>query len=127
VLHAPRDEVVGVENATRIFTAAKHPKSFVTLDDADHLITRGRDAEYAAGVIAAWAERYLDLRPPAPPPGAPEGVTRVTEADPEGFLQDIMAGPRHHVLGTSRKATAAPTGVSRPTSSSPRGWEPAPR
>jgi uncharacterized OsmC-like protein/pimeloyl-ACP methyl ester carboxylesterase len=104
VLHAPRDEVVGVENATRIFTAAKHPKSFVTLDDADHLITRGRDAEYAAGVIASWAERYLDLRPPAPPPGAPEGVTRVTEADPEGFLQDIMAGPRHHVLGDEPKS-----------------------
>jgi pimeloyl-ACP methyl ester carboxylesterase len=71
VLHAPRDEVVGVENATRIFTAAKHPKSFVTLDDADHLITRGRDAEYAAGVIASWAQRYLDLRPPAPPPARP--------------------------------------------------------
>jgi hypothetical protein len=104
VLHAPRDEVVGVENATRIFTAAKHPKSFVTLDDADHLITRGRDAEYAAGVIASWAERYLDLRPPAPPPGAPEGVTRVTEADPEGFLQDIMAGPRHHVLADEPKS-----------------------
>jgi uncharacterized OsmC-like protein len=104
VLHAPRDEVVGVENATRIFTAAKHPKSFVTLDDADHLISRGRDAEYAAGVIASWAERYLDLRPPAPPPGAPEGVTRVTEADPEGFLQDIMAGPRHHVLGDEPKS-----------------------
>jgi alpha-beta hydrolase superfamily lysophospholipase len=73
VLHAPLDEVVGIDNATRIFTAAKHPKSFVTLDDADHLVSRGRDAEYAAGVIASWAQRYLDLRPPAPPPGAPEG------------------------------------------------------
>jgi uncharacterized OsmC-like protein/alpha-beta hydrolase superfamily lysophospholipase len=104
VLHAPLDEVVGIENATRIFTAAKHPKSFVTLDDADHLVSRGRDAEYAAGVIASWAQRYLDLRPPAPPPGAPEGVTRVTEADPEGFLQDIMAGPRHHVLGDEPKS-----------------------
>jgi uncharacterized OsmC-like protein/pimeloyl-ACP methyl ester carboxylesterase len=97
VLHAPLDDVVGVENATRIFTAAKHPKSFVTLDNADHLISRGEDAEYAAGVIASWAQRYLDLRPPAPPPGAPEGVTRVSEADPDGFLQDVMAGPKHHV------------------------------
>jgi putative redox protein len=97
VLHAPRDAVVGIENATGIFTAAKHPKSFVTLDGADHLITRAEDAEYAAGVIASWAARYLDLRPPAPPPGAPEGVTRVSEADSLGFLQDVMAGPRHHV------------------------------
>jgi putative redox protein len=98
VLHAPRDAVVGIDNATRIFTAAKHPKSFVTLDDADHLVSRGADAEYAAAIIAAWARRYLDLRPPAPPPGAPEGVTRVTEADPKGFLQDVVAGPLHHVL-----------------------------
>jgi fermentation-respiration switch protein FrsA (DUF1100 family) len=63
VLHAP-DSMVGIENATRIFTTARHPKSFVTLDDADHLVSRGRDAEYAAGVIASWAQRYLDLRPP---------------------------------------------------------------
>ncbi|MBY6199961.1 bifunctional alpha/beta hydrolase/OsmC family protein [Maritalea mobilis] len=98
VLHAPRDAVVGIDNATRIFMAAKHPKSFVTLDDADHLITRAGDAEYAAGVIASWAQRYLALSPPAPPPGAPEGITRVSEADPTGFLQDVMAGPLHHVL-----------------------------
>jgi uncharacterized OsmC-like protein/alpha-beta hydrolase superfamily lysophospholipase len=104
VLHAPLDSIVGIENATQIFTTARHPKSFVTLDDADHLISRGRDAEYAAGVIASWAQRYLDLKPPAPPPGAPEGVTRVSEADPTGFLQDIMAGPKHHVLGDEPKS-----------------------
>jgi len=98
VMHAPRDAIVGIDNATNIFAAAKHPKSFVTLDGADHLITRPRDAEYAADVIAAWAGRYLDLRPPAPPPGAPEGVIRVSEADPDGFLQDIDAGPHHHAV-----------------------------
>ncbi len=98
VMHAPLDQVVGIENAQAIFTAAKHPKSFVTLDDADHLLSRPEDSEYAAGVIAAWATRYLQLTPPAPPPGAPEGVVRVREADPEGFLQDIQAGPFHHVL-----------------------------
>lgn len=98
VMHAPRDMVVGIENATQIFIAAKHPKSFVTLDDADHLITRPEDAEYAAGVIAAWATRYLDIQEPAPPPGAPEGIIRVTEADPNGFLQDVMHGPSHHML-----------------------------
>ncbi|UWQ92911.1 bifunctional alpha/beta hydrolase/OsmC family protein [Aliisedimentitalea scapharcae] len=98
VLHGPRDETVSIENASQIFLAAKHPKSFVTLDDADHLISRAEDAEYAAEVISAWVQRYLDLCPPAPPPGAPEGVLRVTEADPGGFLQDIQSGPDHHIL-----------------------------
>lgn len=73
-------------------------KSFVTLDDADHLITRPDDAEYAAEVIATWSAKYLKLRPPAPPIGAPEGVIRVAEADKNGFLQDINAGPFHHAL-----------------------------
>ncbi len=98
VMHAPLDAVVSIDNASRIFLAAKHPRSFVTLDDADHLITRAKDAEYAAEVIAAWAGRYLSLRPPAPPPGAPEGIVRVAEADPDGFLQDVNAGPHHHAL-----------------------------
>lgn len=98
VMHGPRDDVVGIENAGQIFGAAKHPKSFVTLDEADHLVSRAQDAEYAAEVIAAWSGRYLDLRPPAPPPGAPEGIIRVNEADPAGFLQDINAGPYHHAL-----------------------------
>jgi putative redox protein len=97
VMHAPRDSVVGIDNATNIFAAARHPKSFVTLDDADHLITQTRDAEYAADVIAAWAGRYLKLTPPAPPIGAPEGIVRVSEADPTGFLQDVQSGP-HHLL-----------------------------
>lgn len=98
VLHAPRDDTVSIDNASNIFVAAKHPKSFVTLDDADHLLTRADDAEYAADVIATWARRYVDLSPPAPPPGAPEGIIRVTEADPNGFLQDVQSGPRHHTL-----------------------------
>jgi putative redox protein len=104
VMHSPRDATVAIANASEIFLAARHPKSFVTLDDADHLITRPEDAEYAAGVIAAWAGRYLDLAPPAPPPGAPEGIVRVTEADPDGFLQDIASGPRHHLLADEPEA-----------------------
>ncbi|RBI87710.1 osmotically inducible protein C [Rhodosalinus halophilus] len=96
VMHAPLDQVVGIENAARIFAHAKHPKSFVTLDDADHLVSRARDADYAASVIAAWARRYLELRQPEPPADAPEGVVRITEADPNGFLQDIQSGPWHH-------------------------------
>ncbi len=98
ILHAPRDMTVSIDNAAEIFTAAHHPKSFVTLDGADHLITRATDAEYAADVIATWSARYLDLRRPAPPPGAPEGVVRVSESDPAGFLQDVNSGPSHHAL-----------------------------
>lgn len=97
VMHAPLDSIVGVENATQIFIAAKHPKSFVTLDNADHLISRSADAEYAAEVIAAWSARYLDLKETETPQETPEGITRVTEADPNGFLQDVMSGP-HHTL-----------------------------
>ena len=98
VLHAPRDSIVSIDNASQIFLAAQHPKSFVTLDDADHLVTRPEDAEYAADVIATWAARYIALKPPAPPPGAPEGIVRVSEADSDGFLQDVNSGPTHHVL-----------------------------
>lgn len=97
VMHAPLDDVVSIRNATNIFAAAKHPKSFVTLDDADHLISRAEDAEYTADVIAAWAGRYLRLTRPAPPIGAPEGVVRVSEADTTGFLQDVQAA-KHHLL-----------------------------
>ena len=56
VLHSPTDDIVGIENATQIFTTAKHPKSFVSLAGADHLLSRRSDAEYVANVIAAWAE-----------------------------------------------------------------------
>lgn len=59
VLHAPRDPTVGVDNAAQIFQAALHPKSFVALDGADHLLSRSEDAQYAADVITAWARRYL--------------------------------------------------------------------
>ncbi|WP_115717765.1 bifunctional alpha/beta hydrolase/OsmC family protein [Gallaecimonas mangrovi] len=59
ILHAPGDKIVGINNAAQIFMAAKHPKSFVSLDDADHLLTARRDADYSADVIASWAVRYL--------------------------------------------------------------------
>jgi len=61
ILHAPLDDTVGIEHASRIFRAAKHPKSFVSLDSADHLLTGLDDANYAATVVAAWASRYLPL------------------------------------------------------------------
>lgn len=59
VMHAPNDDTVSLNNAMEIFTAAKHPKSFISLDDADHLLTGREDAVYVANLIAAWADRYL--------------------------------------------------------------------
>jgi putative redox protein len=98
VLHAPRDNVVGIENAQAIFVAAKHPKSFVSLDDADHLLTREADAEYVADLISSWSSRYLDLAPEPMRPGAPEGVVRVAEAEASGFRQDITVNNRHQLV-----------------------------
>lgn len=97
VLHAPRDEVVGIDNAATIFLAAKHPKSFVTLDDADHLLSREADAEYAAEIISTWSARYLDLAPEPAVASAPEGVVRVSEASPDGFLQDVVVAGKHQL------------------------------
>src|SRR4030095_15391851 len=63
VLHSPTDDLVGIEHASAIFTAAKHTKSFISLSGADHLLSKRADAVYAAEVIAAWSERYLDMVP----------------------------------------------------------------
>jgi alpha-beta hydrolase superfamily lysophospholipase len=96
VFHSPTDEIVGIENASRIFTAAKHPKSFVSLAGADHLLSRRSDATYVANVIHAWAERYLDL--PSVPSEIPQrsGVI-VRETRAGRFQQEIAAG-RHRLL-----------------------------
>ena len=95
VLHSPIDQTVGVENASGIFTAAKHPKSFVSLDNADHLLSRPEDADYAADVIAAWARRYLDLADDEPAQPTTEGNVMVSESDPLGFLNDVSSGSKH--------------------------------
>ena len=60
IFHSPVDEIVPVENAAILYRLAHHPKSFVSLDDADHLLTNTRDAEYVARVLAAWADRYVE-------------------------------------------------------------------
>ncbi len=60
VLHSPSDEIVGMENAARLYKMAKHPKSFVSLDDADHLLSDKRDSAYAGRLLAAWVSRYLE-------------------------------------------------------------------
>jgi putative redox protein len=95
VLHAPRDEIVGIDQAGALFGAAKHPKSFVSLDDADHLLTRQADATFAADVIAAWAGRYLPKRRSEEPE---EGVVEVRETGAGRFVQEVRIGT-HRLLG----------------------------
>jgi uncharacterized OsmC-like protein/pimeloyl-ACP methyl ester carboxylesterase len=92
ILHSPIDRTVDVENATRIFLAARHPKSFVSLDHADHLLTRPQDAAYAAGVIAAWASRYLPGTPPAAAAAADSGVVQVETTGAGKFQVRVKAG-----------------------------------
>lgn len=91
VLHAPKDDTVGIENATSIFQAARHPKSFVSLDGADHLLTRQDDAAYCADVIAAWAARYLERMEAAPRAGEP-GQVIVEETGMGGLQVEVLAG-----------------------------------
>jgi len=59
IFHSPVDNIVGIENAENIFQAAKHPKSFVSLDDAGHILSDPRDSEYVGSIIAEWAKRYI--------------------------------------------------------------------
>src|ERR1700721_2569918 len=81
VMHAPTDDTVGIDNATRIFVAAKHPKSFVSLAGADHLLTQRRESAYVADIIAAWVTRYLD-------PIAPEQAADSDKAPRSGVARD---------------------------------------
>jgi putative redox protein len=90
VLHSPTDAVVGIENASEIFLAARHPKSFVSLDRADHLLTRGEDADYAAAIIASWASRYIAMAADRPA-GTLEGAVSVEETGAGKFQVQVSA------------------------------------
>jgi uncharacterized OsmC-like protein/alpha/beta superfamily hydrolase len=111
VLHSPADDVVGIDNASRIFLAAKHPKSFVSLADADHLLTRRSDALYGAHVIAAWAERYVA---PAPAAAAGEDARSVvvTETGEGKFQQVVEIGPHRFLADEPIAAGGLDTGPS---------------
>ncbi len=97
VMHSPTDDTVGIDNATRIFVGAKHPKSFVSLSGSDHLLSDRRDGAYVADVIAAWAERYIE--PAAAKPAASEGARNVVvrETRNSKFQQVITTGPHEMV------------------------------
>jgi len=92
VMQSPTDDTVGIDNATKIFVAAKHPKSFVSLAGSDHLLSGKRDAAYVADVIAAWAERYIEPVAAQPAGDAPRNVV-VRETRASKFQQTVTSGP----------------------------------
>jgi uncharacterized OsmC-like protein/fermentation-respiration switch protein FrsA (DUF1100 family) len=102
VLHSPRDTVVSIDHAAKIFVAARHPKSFVSLDDADHLLTDAHDAAYVAEVLGAWSSRYLPDRASEPVSGV-----KVIEAGTGKFVQEVYAG--RHVLRADEPESAGGT------------------
>ena len=92
IMHSPQDEIVGINNAAEIYVAAHHPKSFITLDGANHLLTAKEDASYAAKMIGAWVSRYLPLEIDKKEPS--EDVT--VQLGSDGFTTEIAAG--NHVF-----------------------------
>jgi putative redox protein len=97
VFHSPTDDTVGIDNASYIFGAAKHPKSFVSLTGADHLLSKKDDAIYVANVIAAWADRYLDRPEVMTESQVLEGLVLVRETHAGKYQQVILTGP-HRLL-----------------------------
>jgi len=106
IFHAPHDETVGIENAEKIFKAAIHPKSFVSMDDADHLMHNPDDATYVSGVIAAWSDSYIDA-PKAPentPLPGDVGDVVVWETGQGKFQQHAAIGGHHYLMADEPKS-----------------------
>jgi uncharacterized OsmC-like protein/alpha-beta hydrolase superfamily lysophospholipase len=119
IFHSPTDEIVGIDNASRIFAAARHPKSFVSLADADHLLSRRGDAAYVANLIAAWAERYIMDEGAATTAaaatggdsaGADPGLVTVRETRQGRLEQEITAGTHRFLADEPVAAGGADSG-----------------
>lgn len=96
IAHSPQDNIVGIDNAAEIFMAARHPKSFVSLDGADHLLSKAEDSVYIGGVIAGWAKRYIPFGEEEKPETQLQVVARLESEDM--FTTHIKAG-KHYLIG----------------------------
>ena len=111
ILHAPADQVVGIDNATDLFVAAKHPKSFVSLDRSDHLLTGKSDASFVIDVISAWSARYIDAPAPVPPKGAQLDKLLVRETGENGpYQNEVLVGGRRFFADEPASVGGADTG-----------------
>src|SRR5579859_477402 len=111
VMHAPTDDTVGIDNATRIFVTARHPKSFVSLSGADHLLSDRRDAAYVADVISAWASRYLDARTADDKASEAPREVVVRETRNGKFQQMVSVGPHQLLADEPAAAGGDDTGL----------------
>jgi uncharacterized OsmC-like protein/alpha/beta superfamily hydrolase len=91
VFHSPVDNTVSIDNAGKIFQYARHPKSFISLDRADHLLMNAADARYVGAMIASWVRKYLTIERPETPEGGPEKNHIVARIGNAGFRTEIMA------------------------------------
>ena len=108
IMHAPLDDIVEIDNASALFMAAKHPKSFVSLDTADHLLSREDDSQYAGRVLAAWASRYLPVSAaPEALPADDGAVVATTRAD--GFKTEVRLGG--HAIVADEPTSVGGTGL----------------
>jgi putative redox protein len=108
-MHAPLDDIVEVDNASELFVNAKHPKSFVSLDKADHLLSREADSRYAGHVLAAWASRYLPAADAAMDAIAADDDATIARTAADGFRTDIVAAG--HALVADEPARVGGTGL----------------
>ena len=99
-MHAPYDDIVSIDNASKIFLAAHHPRSFVSLDTANHLLSKRADCEYVASIIAAWAVRYLPAEPDPDRIVVNEGDVVVTETD--GKFAEVVSTQHHEMIADER-------------------------
>jgi len=93
LLHSPQDDIVAIKHAARIYHAAQHPKSFISLEGADHLLNRKEDAHYVGGMIACWVQKYLNVEKKEALKAEKQVATRL---GPEGYTTEVMV--RHHSL-----------------------------
>jgi len=113
ILHAPRDETVGIDNAGRLFGYARHPRSFISLDDADHLLMDEEDSRYVGRVIGSWAARYMGIVAGSEPVGSEPPIPdeRVVVRTPsQGFRTDIWADGHYLVADEPRSVGGSEEG-----------------
>ncbi len=109
IMHSPVDATVGIDQAERLYRAAKHPKSFVDLGQADHLLSRPADAEWVATVVAAWASRLVDAPAQPPRPRVARGELVVDERDRK-FAVDLYSDDHHFIADEPTKVGGANSG-----------------
>lgn len=110
LLHAPGDQEVSVDHATALFMAARHPKSFVSLDDATHFLDRDEDTDFAASVIAGWAERYMEPDADEREDFRGDGVLVRETQGPGPYQNEVLSRGFRQIIDEPRKLGGSDTG-----------------